>query len=172
MPTFCQPIVFVQVNHPDSKTSRPHVRLCLPDTTTFEEAFTAALAVEDGSLPRDLIAAATSPRVSTSTGSFPSRAARYIFSEKTMKTENAPKLPTHRENTKNNFSTLAFFIGWLDSFPWAGGPDVGRRPQIRTLNLTSTLPSLIMYIHNNLIFHDSLNETQLNYFTCEFNCEC
>lgn len=49
MPTFCKPIVFVQVNHPEGKTSRPHVRLCLPDTSTFEEAFTAALAVEDGS---------------------------------------------------------------------------------------------------------------------------
>ena len=47
MSTFCKPIVFVQVNHPDDKTYRPHVRLCLPDTTTFEEAFTAALAVED-----------------------------------------------------------------------------------------------------------------------------
>ena len=47
MSTFCKPIVFVQVNHPDDKTYRPHVRLCLPDTTTFEEASTAALAVED-----------------------------------------------------------------------------------------------------------------------------
>ena len=47
MSTFCKPVVFVQVNHPDDKTCSPHVRLCLPDTTTFEEAFTAALAVED-----------------------------------------------------------------------------------------------------------------------------
>ena len=39
-----------------------------------------------------------------------------------MKTENAPKLSTHRENTKDNFSILFFFIGWFGSFPWAGGP--------------------------------------------------
>ena len=116
MPTFCQPIVFVLVNHPDGKTSRPHVRLCLPDTTTFEEAFTAALAVEDAG-ERD--------------GFF-------------------------------LLAGLAFSLG-----------RVGRRPQTRTLNLTSTLPSLINYMsHKNLIFHDSLNKTQLNYFACEFNCEC
>ena len=47
MSTFCKPIVFVQVNHPDDKTYYTGRRLCLPDTTTFEEAFTAALAVED-----------------------------------------------------------------------------------------------------------------------------
>ena len=36
------------------------------DTSTLEEAFTAALAIEDGSLPPDLIAAATSTHVSIS----------------------------------------------------------------------------------------------------------
>jgi hypothetical protein len=39
-----------------------------------------------------------------------------------MKTKDTPKLSTHRENTKDNFSILAFFIGWFGFFPWAGGP--------------------------------------------------
>ena len=99
---------------------------------------------------------------------FPVARGQMHFLGEKMKTKNAPKLSTHREDKKDNFSTLAFLlVGWI---LFLGR--VGRRPQIRTLNLTSTLPSLIMYIHNNLIFHDSLNETQLNYFTCEFNCEC
>ena len=44
-----------------------------------------------------------------------------------MKTENAPKLSTHRENTKDNFSILVFLLVGLVFFLGR----VGRRPQIR-----------------------------------------
>ena len=99
----------------------------------------------------------------------PHRARPDTFSQRKQWKQRTHQSSPHTEKTpKTTFRHWLFLlVGWI---LFLGR--VGRRPQIRTLNLTSTLPSLIMYTHNNLIFHDSLNETQLNYFTCEFNCEC
>ena len=42
------------------------------------------------------------------------------FVREKINTENAPKLPTHREDTEQQISTL--FYGFVWDFLWVGGP--------------------------------------------------